>query len=138
MSNYKLYFKFLFAFFVIVTIGGCEKPPGPGGRATVTGRVYSYDWDNTQRYLISKGYASGENVYICYGSNTVVGKDVKTSTDGSFQFLYLTKGHYRVFVNSLDTSIKVKGNDTKIPKIIEFDVTDSKQTLDLGDIIINQ
>ncbi|MBA3665572.1 MAG: hypothetical protein H0W61_15400 [Bacteroidetes bacterium] len=128
---------------VIVTVlilngASCTKPAGPGGRATVKGKVYAYDFDNTQRYIVSKGYSSAENVYICYGNNSVVGNDVKTSTDGSFEFRYLNKGHYKVFVNSVDTAIKVKGNNTKIPVIKEFDITATSQTIDLGDITINK
>jgi len=129
-------------YYIILTLGifisGCDKPAGPGGRARVTGKVYAYDFDNTQRYQIGKGYTAGEKVYICYGNNSVVGNDVKTSSDGSFEFLYLNKGHYKIFVNSLDTSIKVKGNDMSIPVIKEFDITESKQTLNLPDFIINK
>jgi hypothetical protein len=123
---------------LILNLCSCVKPPGPGGKASIGGKVYAYNWDNTQRYLLSHAYSAGETVYICYGGNTVVGKNVKTTTDGSFKFLFLNKGHYKVFVNSLDTSIKAKGNKTKIPKVIELDITETKQTVDLGDIIINK
>ena len=121
-----------------LTITSCEKPAGPGGRATVKGKVFAYNFDNSQRYLLAKGYSPGDKVYICYGNNAVVGNDIKTANDGSFQFLYLNKGHYKVFVNSLDTSIKVKGNKTMIPVIKEFDITHNTQTIDLQDIIINK
>lgn len=130
--------RFLIIIFLIFQLTSCQKPAGPGGRATVKGKVYAYDFDNTQRYLLSKGYSPGETVYICYGNNDVVGNDVKTSADGSFRFMYLNKGHYKVFVNSLDTSIKIKGNNSKIPVISEFDITNTTQTIDLGDIIINK
>jgi hypothetical protein len=121
----------------MICFASCEKPAGPGGKATIKGKVYSYDYDNTQRYLLSKGYAPGEKVYITYG-NTSVGKDVKTDADGSFEFMYLNKGHYKVFVNSLDTSIKVKGNKTMIAVVKEFDITSTKQTIQLEDFIINK
>jgi hypothetical protein len=121
----------------ILCLLSCQKPAGPGGRATVKGKVYAYDYDNTQRYLLSKGYSPGEKVYITYG-NTSVGKDIKTDADGNFEFLYLNKGHYKVFVNSLDTSIKVKGNKTEISVVKEFDITGTKQVVDLGDLIINK
>lgn len=119
-------------------IAACSKPAGPGGRATIKGKVYGYDFENTQRYVIAKGYVAAESVYIVYGNNTVVGNNVKTSTDGSFEFLYLNKGHYKIFVNSLDTSIKQKGNNTKIPVIKEFDITGVNQTIKLDDLIINK
>jgi hypothetical protein len=122
----------------LLVLSSCQKPPGPGGRATVTGKVYAYDFDNTQNYLISKGYSSGEKVYIVYGNGTEIGNDVSTSVDGSFKFRFLNKGHYKVFVNSLDTSYKVKGNATKIPVVKEFDITDTKQTVQLEDFVINK
>ena len=116
----------------------CKKPAGPGGRASIQGKVYVYDFDNTYRYVISNGYMSGENVYICYGTDNIVRNKVVTSTDGSFKFFYLNKGHYKVFVNSTDTTIKVKGNNTKLPVAKEFDITGKSQTIDLGDFVINK
>ncbi len=127
----------LIILFALVLIS-CEKQPGPGGKATVKGKVYARDYDNTQNYLISQGYSPGEKVYIIYGSNTSIGKTVTTSTDGSFEFKYLQKGHYKVFVNSLDTAHKVKGNDTEYPITVEFDITGTKETVQLDDIKINK
>jgi hypothetical protein len=132
----NLYGQFLLPA-VLLCLLSCQKPAGPGGRATVKGKVYAYDYDNTQRYLLSKGYVSGEKVYITYG-NTPVGKDIRTNEDGSFEFMYLNKGHYKVYVNSLDTSIKVKGNNTEIPIVREFDITGTKQVIELDDFKINK
>src|SRR5688572_25416031 len=86
---------------MMAALSACEKPPGKGGKATVMGKVYATDFDNTQRIPISRGYVPGERVYIVYGEGTKVGDDVRTSYDGSFEFKYLTKGHYKVFANSL-------------------------------------
>lgn len=116
----------------------CKKPAGPGGRAAVKGKVFSNDFDNTQQYMISSQYESGQKVFIVYGNSDVTGNNVTTSPDGSFEFLYLNKGHYKVFVNSLDTSIKVKGNKTMVPVIREFDITGMTQTVTLTDIVINK
>lgn len=121
-----------------IMLCACEKPPGTGGRATVTGKVYAYDWDNTQNYMISQGYSSGEKVYIIYGDGSTIGNNVTTSVDGSFEFKYLNKGHYKVFVNSLDTSRKIKGNDTERPVIQEFDITGTTQKVALEDFVINK
>jgi hypothetical protein len=115
----------------------CEKPAGPGGTATIKGRIFAIDFDNTQRYEIGRDYAAGERVYIIYGDDNIVGDDVRTSTDGTFEFRYLTKGHYRIFVNSLDTSGKLKGNDSYKAVIREVDITAKNQTVNLEDIVIN-
>jgi hypothetical protein len=123
---------------LLFNVSSCSKPAGPGGKAVVKGKVYAHDFDNTQRYVLSKGYAAGERVYISYGNSNSIGNDVRTASDGSFEFMYLTKGHYKIFVMSLDTSIKFKGNDTEKAVIKEFDITDTKQTVTLEDIIINK
>ena len=122
---------------LLALLTACEKPPGTGGRATVKGKVWATDFDNTQRYPMSRGYAPGERVYIIYGSGNEIGDDVRTSYDGSFQFKYLTKGHYKVFVNSLDTTEFQKGRDALYPVMTEFDITDPKQVVILEDIKIN-
>jgi hypothetical protein len=129
---------FFLLLFLILAVYACKKPPGPGGRATVKGKIFVKGFDNTQQYLLSQEYAPGETVYIIYGTNSVVGNSVKTTTDGSYQFLYLNKGHYTVFANSLDTSIKVKGNKKMLPVTQEFDITGNTQTINLPDIIINK
>jgi hypothetical protein len=116
----------------------CKKNPGPGGQATVMGKVYAYDFDNTYTYMLSKGYREGEKVYIVYGENQSVGNNMVTSIGGTFEFKYLNKGHYKVFANSVDTSFKFKGNNAENPVIKEFDIKDFKQKIVLDDIIINK
>jgi hypothetical protein len=40
-----------------------------------------------------------QDVYIIYGAeNTFYDDDIKTSYDGSFEFRYLRKGTYKIFV----------------------------------------
>jgi hypothetical protein len=80
---------------------------------------------------------AGERVYIIYGNGTELGDDVRTSYDGSFQFKYLTKGQYKVFVNSLDTTEYFKGRDMTNPVIMEFEISDPKQVVTLEDFKIN-
>ncbi|HWY11736.1 MAG TPA: hypothetical protein VN026_10450 [Bacteroidia bacterium] len=123
---------------LIIIFESCAKPAGPGGRAMVKGKVYVHDFDNTFKYLISSGYSPGEKVYIVYGNNTFVGNSVTTSYDGSFEFMYLNKGHYKIFANSIDTSYKIKGNKTTIAVVREFDINDPKKVITVEDIVINK
>lgn len=132
------FFKTIVISAFALCISSCEKNPGPGGRTTVTGKVYAHDFDNTQRFEISKGYSSGERVYIIYGDNSNHGDDVRTSPDGSFEFKYLRKGRYKIYVNSLDTSIKWKGNKTVKPVYKEIEVSGKKEVVSVGDITINK
>lgn len=137
MRELKLYFHILILLLLIVGLASCKKPEGPGGQASVKGKVYASDFDNTNTYLVSKGYYPGIKVYIIYGSGTEIGNSVVTSTDGSYEFKYLNKGSYKVFVNSVDTSKKVKGNDTEKAVIKEFEIKEAKKKVTLEDIFIN-
>lgn len=138
MKPLRTYYYSSLLIAILIAITSCEKPAGPGGQATVKGKVYAYDYDNTVKYLVSKGYSSGEKVYIVYGNSNAVGNKVTTSIGGTFEFKYLNKGHYKVFANSLDTAFKIKGNDTEIPVIMEFDIKKSNETIVLDDIVINK
>ena len=138
MKSIIKYVQILFLIVIVITVTSCKKMAGPGGQASVTGKVYAYDFDNTYSYLISKGYRAGEKVYIIYGENTSIGNNMITSIDGSFEFKYLNKGHYKVFANSIDTSYKVKGNNAINPVILEFDIKEAKQKIVIDDIVINK
>jgi hypothetical protein len=137
MFNSKKIVSLFIAALLMTALTGCEKPPGKGGKATVKGKVFASDFENTQRYVISRGYAPGEKVYIVYGNTNVVGDDTRTSYDGSYSFRFLTKGHYKVYANSLDTTVVSKGVDALKPVMIEFDITDPKQVVNLDDLKIN-
>ena len=135
-SNFLL--KLILVSVLIIPLNSCKKPPGPGGRATVTGKVLAADWDNSQRAVMSRGPAVDERVYIIYGNGNIIGNDVRTGPDGTFEFRYLNKGHYKVFVNSLDSTLLYKGNDTKHSVIQEFDITGASETKTLSAFYINR
>jgi len=120
-------------------IAACKKPAGPGAKAAIKGKIYVKDF-NTAAYgpPISEYYGAGETVYICYGNNTAVGNTVRTSTDGSYEFLYLRQGHYKIFVLSRDTSIHVAGTNKTIPVEILVDLTSNSQQFNLSEITINK
>lgn len=125
---------FLSLLIVVTTLYSCKKDPGKGGRATIKGVVTVIDYDAT--YTIAKDTfpAQGENVYILYGDQNVVGDNTKTSIDGSFEFPYLRKGKYRIFVVSKDTAAKISNKTIEVIK--DAEVTDKKQVINLDEIVI--
>ncbi len=137
MKKYMNLSRIFAGIILIAGLASCEKPPGKGGKATVQGKLWGTDFDNTQRYPISRGYVAGERVYIIYGNSNVVGDDMRTSHDGSYEFKYLTKGHYKVYALSLDTTEYFKGRDMTYPVMIEFDITEPNQVVTLEDLKIN-
>jgi hypothetical protein len=84
MRSKRIYLQLL-ACLILFAIISCKKPAGPGGKATVKGRVYAYDYDNTVKYLVSKGYSAGDKVYIIYGNHTSIDNKMETSIDGVFE-----------------------------------------------------
>ncbi|MCD6017302.1 MAG: hypothetical protein K0S53_423 [Bacteroidetes bacterium] len=138
MKSKLIYIQLFLLIVTIFFLVSCKKKAGPGGQASVIGKVYAYDYDNTFNYLVSKGYSSGTKVYIVYGDEKNIGNTITTSIDGTFEFKYLNKGHYKVYALSVDTAYRVKGNDTENPVIKEFDIKEKKQKVTLDDIIINK
>lgn len=115
---------------------GCKKDPGPGGKASIRGRIYVKDYNTSVTTLLSEYYGAGENVYICYGEDQTASNDVNSGADGSFEFKYLRTGHYTIFVMTRDTSIKYSGADTEIPLKFGVDISGKKEIKDLGTITI--
>ena len=74
MLNFRWLIKTMIVFIFCSSLAACKKPAGPGGKASIKGKVYATDWDNTQRYIISSGYGVGERVNIIYGKGIVENK----------------------------------------------------------------
>jgi hypothetical protein len=138
MLKIKLLLKLVLVTVLIMPFGSCKKPAGPGGKASIKGKVYATDWDNQQRFVISRGYAVDERVYIMYGDHDFIDDDVRTSPDGTFEFRYLNKGKYKVFVNSIDTTTHLKGVDTYSSIIANVEITGTSETKTVPDFYINR
>lgn len=123
---------------LVIFSAACKRTAGPGGRATIKGKVYAQDFNTANTGTISSYYVAGETVYIIYGNSTAVGNDVKTAPDGSFEFRYLRQGHYQVYVLSKDTSIHQSGSSKENPVTIDVNITSNTQKFDVGTISINK
>ena len=131
--------KILFFFMVMVMLlvcMRCTKEPGVGGSATVTGKIYAKDF-NTLGTSTGEYYAQNYKVYLIYGNEGgAFDDDVNTSHDGSFEFNYLQKGDYELFVYSDYSYCLACGNLGDSVISLKFQITDKKQELDLSDITI--
>src|SRR5690554_3292808 len=88
-----------FAFF------GCEKEPGDGGQASITGRLYVYKYNGNCTELRDDYYGVDERVYIIAGDEPSHFDDVRTGPDGTFWFPYLRKGKYKIYAISKNCDI---------------------------------
>lgn len=122
----------LLAVAALFILSACKKEPGEGGLATITGKLYAYEYNNYGE-VIDSGYLSGERVYISYGNDSNANDDVRTGYDGSFQFEWLQKGEYAVWSLSRCDSCPLSQTYTK--QIITIDKR--RETVTTPDLIIN-
>jgi len=127
-----------------LSIAGCKKYEGQGGRSKITGKLTINEKlyiNGTLSQTVSYAGAT-EDVYIVYGNQDSVFDDkIECSHDGSFSFDYLFPGTYTVFAYDeiFHTGNSVTNNDddyyTKEP--VKFTVEIGKnETVDLGEIIV--
>lgn len=110
---------------------GCEKEPGKGGLATITGKVYGYDI-NQAGVVHDSGYAAGFKVYLAYGDNEWTDATENTSPEGGYVFQGLQKGDYRLWVFSeCDTCLF---NQRIFQQ--EVEITETRQVAVVPDFVI--
>ncbi|MEK6615847.1 MAG: hypothetical protein AABZ32_07025 [Bacteroidota bacterium] len=112
-------------------IFSCKKGSGEGGRASITGKVYTVNYDAQLLTPKDEGYIGGQKVYIIYGDETAVGRSQDTNNEGAYEFTYLRKGKYKVYVYS-----KVSNGLLDLAVVQTGEITDKKQVLELPDFKI--
>lgn len=121
--------------FIGLCFSACKKPPGDGGQASIKGRVIEANYDGTFTLLKGTGPASDADVYIIYGNDATYGDKTKTGPDGVFEFKYLRKGSYKIYVYSkIPQDPKPFPSDEAIYK--DASISKRKQVIDVGDIHI--
>ena len=131
MLNYINKIISLFACLLIFI--SCLKSPGVGGQATIKGTVIVNNV-NALGDVVDSYDAQDHDVYIIYGDNdNTYDDDFSTSHDGTFEFKYLNKGDYEVFMYSECESCP-KGQDSLIR--INTTIVSKKDVNDLGTIIV--
>ena len=126
-------YKFLLPIIIFILLFSCTKSEGIGGKAVIKGNVVV---DNTDALgnIIASYNAQELDVYIIYGDqNNTYDDDIKTSHDGSFEFKYLNKGDYEVFVYS-DCATCPKGQDSLVKKSVS--ISSRKQVIEIDTIHI--
>lgn len=130
---------FLFLFLLIFSFSFCSKVEGPGGTITIKGKVI--ERDHVGLTSIFEYPAVDQDVYIIYGNqNSFYDDDVKTSYDGSFEFRYLQKGDYQIFVYSeVDPADQTPDDPSSIKEVLEVvSVTENNEVYDMGTIYIDK
>lgn len=126
--------KRIFIFLLAIISFSCEKPEGPGGSSSIRGKVMINSYDNHFRVLQGIYPAADEDVFIIYGNGNIVSDDVVTAPDGSFEFKFLSKGDYKIFVYSDDTLNNSLSGEISIVKSITL--SGNNDDYDAGEISV--
>lgn len=106
---------------LLIALGtlGCRKGPGPGGKGVIRGAVseeiwlelpcgdpLAPCWQNDPPTCIPTWNQTlpsvGTDVYLIYGDDEFYSDKTETDINGNYEFTYLLKGNYKVFVYSDD------------------------------------
>ena len=80
--------------------------------------------------------AADEDVFVIFGDNLSPDERVLTSYDGQFEFQFLRRGNYTIYVYSGDTTGQVGVDQNRMPIIREVEITERREEIDLGEIWI--
>ena len=128
MSKFKIISS---VFLLTILIYSCRKVEGPGGSVTIKGIVVER---NHVGNAVFEYPAADQDVYLIYGNeNSFYDDDIKTSFNGSFEFRYLQKGDYQVFVYEENNAEPSGTSEILIP----INASENNQIITLDTIYIN-
>lgn len=134
LKTYKIR-SLLFTFSLLlgsIFFNSCRKGPGPGGKGTMTGRIYEYNY-NSEYTVIQGEYLKGDHdVFLQYDGENTYGEKTSTHYNGVFEFKYLLPGKYIVYTYSKDT-LPATPFDIVILREVEIE---KKESIDLGMIAV--
>jgi hypothetical protein len=135
----KKLFLILSASLFIVS-SSCKQQAGEGGMATIQGKVLERKMNPAFSVCYGQYIAANFKVYIIYGDDVSYGNSTSTGPDGVYQFQYLRKGSYKVYVYSNDSARTVgpPANATAPKMAVSKDVriTSRKEVVDAGVITV--
>lgn len=120
-----------FAIFFGTLFNSCKKEAGSGGSSTITGRIWVKDYPGPLEYG-----GLDEDVYLIYGDDVSYSDRVRANYDGYYEFKFLRKGDYKIYVYSADITGTINSGKEAIIK--EVSITKNKQTVEVPTITINK
>jgi hypothetical protein len=132
------------AVITVITVA-CKKPEGEGATPTIHGMVHTRNYNSNFSTLLNQYPGADLDVYIIYGDDATYGNRVRSGPDGVFEFKYLRKGNYKIYVYSKDSLATVgppysqlnpntNAPDMAVSKSVE--ISDKKGTVDAGTFTI--
>jgi hypothetical protein len=125
----------LTAILLIIIHPGCRKEPGPGGRASIKGKLLAGNIHSPEFEVTEEDGEADERVYLVYGDRTDgFDKDVRTGHDGTFEFKFLRPGTYKVFAYGYDANQASSSSKTAV--FATFDITANNQKAEGNNLIV--
>lgn len=123
---------------LVLLLASCAKQAGEGGAARVHGRVMKEIRlvMTNPGTVVSTYPAPDEEVWIQYGESISPDDRVHTNYDGEFEFEFLRRGEYTIYVYSQDTTGAQNVSPNRMPIKRTFTIDGRKDEIDLGDITI--
>ena len=115
----------------------CKKGPGEGGNSSITGYIQDSVYNATFLFTVGGHPGQDEDVYIIYGDDISYGDRIKSGPDGKFEFKYLRKGSYRLYVYS-DTTASVVDSFGKVVLVKNAEITGKHQTVDIDTFFVKK
>jgi hypothetical protein len=115
-------------------LSSCSKDPGEGGTSGIRGKVHAKYYDDFFTTYLGEGYAGDKEVFIIYGNSQTYSDKVTTNYDGTFEFNYLRKGMYKVFVYSKDSTLTIPSGE--YPVTAEVEISSNKEMVTIPDLEI--
>jgi len=131
----KLVAGFVIALFLLTA---CEKGAGEGGTSTIKGVVITQEWNGSFTEIRDEYPSQEEDVYIIYGDDDFYGDHVKTNYNGVYEFKYLRKGSYTVYVYTKDASVDYDVTDRKLLIKKEIQITRNNQTVTVDTLYVKK
>lgn len=129
---------FIFLSGLVGLTSSCNKAAGEGGTSVIKGKIYVQNYNSSGTAITAEYFGQDVEVYIIYGTESNYFNDrIRTSYDGSFEFPYLAKGKYRIFVYEQCFNTE----DDPCPSgmrevIVETSIAKNKSIVDVGTITI--
>lgn len=114
----------------------CKKQAGKGGDASISGTIAVKHYNSTFTEFISEYPGTDTYVYLIYDDDITYGQRIKTNYEGQFEFKYLYKGDYTVYLYSLDSTLTAPNGTVSVVRTLSIE--ERKGHIDLGTIQIFQ
>jgi hypothetical protein len=128
----RIFFSAVFLPLVLLLFTGCEKEAGFGGLASISGKVYAYEYNNSGR-LEAEGYTGDIVVYLAAENSNEILERARTDFKGAYLFRELRKGTYHVWVYT-DCDKCTNNQEPVVKKVV---IKSNKENIMLEDFKIN-